>query len=88
MLRQQSKHGNVIHVEFDKEANEVQLMKIKGVLSVHKEKDKSWRIESEGDVDIRQELFRFAVDHHLTVMGLQKEEGNLESVFRQLTVNK
>lgn len=88
VLRNQLEKGNIIRVEFDKEANEVQLSKIKGVLSVHKEKDKTWRIESEGDVDIRQELFRFAVDQHLTVMGLQKEEGNLESVFRQLTVNK
>ena len=88
VLRKQAEQGNVIHVEFDKAANEVQLSRIKGVLSVHKEKDKCWRIESEANIDIRPELFKFAVDHQLTVMGLQKDEGNLESVFRQLTVNK
>jgi len=88
VLRKQLDVGNVILVEFDKEVNEVQLSRIKGVFGLKKEKDGRWRIESASDTDIRQELFKFAVDHQLTVMALQKEEGNLESVFRQLTVNK
>ena len=88
VLRKQLDVGNVILVEFDKEVNEVQLSRIKGVLGLKKEKDGRWRIESASDTDIRQELFKFAVDHQLTVMALQKEEGNLESVFRQLTVDK
>jgi len=88
VLRKQLDVGNVILVEFDKEVNEVQLSRIKGVFGLKKEKDGRWRIESASDTDIRQELFKFAVDHQLTVMALQKEEGNLESVFRQLTVDK
>jgi hypothetical protein len=47
-----------------------------------------WLLESIGGADSRQEIFRFAVDHQLAVITMQKQENNLESVFRQLTVEK
>jgi hypothetical protein len=36
-------------------------------------------------MDIRPEVFRFAVDHQLTVLAMQKEELKLEEVFQELT---
>ncbi|MBL7923186.1 MAG: gliding motility-associated ABC transporter ATP-binding subunit GldA [Bacteroidia bacterium] len=87
-LRAQAGGRNVIRVEFDKEVEAAELSSIPGVLKVRKEKDKTWALEGAAEADIRQELFRFAVDRGLSVLMMQKEENNLETVFRQLTVDK
>jgi ABC-2 type transport system ATP-binding protein len=44
-----------------------------------------WLIEAEGDEDVRPSIFNFAVKNNLTVLSLNKQENNLEEVFRQLT---
>ena len=53
--------------------------------SVRKIKNNIWIIEAEGEEDIRPALFNFAVSNGLTVLSLQKNESNLEEVFRHLT---
>lgn len=88
VLREQAGGKNVILVEFDKEVQKVELERVSGVVRVQRAREKTWRIEGENGKDIRQEIFKFAVDHQLSVMTLQKEESNLESVFRQFTVDK
>jgi ABC-2 type transport system ATP-binding protein len=76
----------VIHVEFDKEADEVSLKEITNVSTVSFIKNNIWLIEAEGDEDIRAAIFNFAVKNNLTVLSLQKQENNLEEVFRHLTL--
>jgi ABC-2 type transport system ATP-binding protein len=75
----------VIQVEFDKETMDSLLAEIKNVSSVKKIHDNVWLIEAEGDEDIRPSIFNFAVRNNLTVLSLNKQENNLEEVFRQLT---
>jgi len=77
--------GSVYTIEFDAEVEAKQLLGIPGVKRVTRIKDRLWQVDAAGDADLRQTLFRFAVDNHLTVLTLQKKETNLESVFRQLT---
>ena len=43
------------------------------------------KIESSSDKDIRAGVFGFAVERNITVLSLQKEEKNLESIFQELT---
>lgn len=74
-----------VAVEFDKEINQELLLKIKGVTGVTKISDCTWAIESAKDSDVRQEIFRFAVDHDLSVLSMQKQSNRLEDVFQQLT---
>ena len=74
-----------IQVEFDKETMDSLLAEIKNVSSVKKIHDNVWLIEAEGDEDIRPSIFNFAVKNNLTVLSLNKQENNLEEVFRQLT---
>jgi ABC-2 type transport system ATP-binding protein len=74
----------VIHVEFNKETNETELLGIAKVSSVRQIKGE-WVIEAEGEEDIRPSIFNFAVKNNLTVLSLQKQESNLEEVFRHLT---
>jgi ABC-2 type transport system ATP-binding protein len=75
----------VIHVEFDKDTKETSLAEIPNVSSVRQLRNNLWLIEAEGDEDIRPFLFNFAVKNNLTVLSLQKQESNLEEVFRHLT---
>jgi ABC-2 type transport system ATP-binding protein len=75
----------IIHVEFDREPDEQALKSLEKIVKVRKIRQGIWHIESEGEEDIRPALFAFAVNNNLTVLSLQKEESNLEEVFRHLT---
>jgi ABC-2 type transport system ATP-binding protein len=82
MLRQPKQ---VVQIEFDKDISEITLPVYDNIRSVRRVKNNIWEIEAEGDVDIRPALFNFAVRNGLTVLSLQKNESNLEEVFRHLT---
>jgi ABC-2 type transport system ATP-binding protein len=75
----------IINVEFDKNTQESALSAISNVSSVKLIKNNEWLIEAEGEEDVRPALFAFAVQNSLTVLSLQKQESNLEEVFRHLT---
>jgi len=80
-----NRHRQIIEVEFDKDTKESSLAGIANVSSVRQIKNKIWIIEAEGDEDIRPALFNYAVNNDLTVLSLQKQESNLEEIFRELT---
>ncbi len=85
VLQQQSSEGNFILVEFDKTVIRYQLEKIQGVIKVESVNEKLWRLKTSMDSDVRTDIFNFAVNNHLTVLSMQKEEQKLEDVFHQLT---
>jgi len=80
-----SQTRQVVLVEFDREPDEILLEAIPMVSSVRKLKANTWIIEASGSEDIRSSVFGFAVSSKLTVLSLQKQESNLEEVFRLLT---
>jgi ABC-2 type transport system ATP-binding protein len=45
----------------------------------------AWRITYSGNEDMREKMFRFAVDNKLTLLNLQIEKQSLEDVFHTLT---
>jgi ABC-2 type transport system ATP-binding protein len=75
----------IIRVEFDREVAPSLLAEIGRVSSVKKIAGNQWILESETKDDIRPSIFNFAVSNNLTVLSLQKQESNLEDVFRHLT---
>ena len=75
----------IVHVGFDRETDISGLLQIPNVVRAQQVKQNFWLIEAEGDEDIRPSFFSFAVKNNLTVLSLQKEESNLEEVFRHLT---
>jgi ABC-2 type transport system ATP-binding protein len=75
----------IIQVEFDKDTKVSLLVEITNVSTVRQVKNNIWIIEAAGDEDIRPAIFTFAVNNNLTVLSLQKQESNLEEVFRHLT---
>lgn len=77
--------ANVVFVEFDKTVNMDHLMKIQGIISCKSDNKLQWEIESLQDVDIRKELFRFAVERDISVLSLEKGKSSIEDLFRRLT---
>ena len=75
----------IVQVEFDRDPGESALSGIENIKCVKPLKINTWQIEAEGEEDIRPAVFAFAVNNHLTVLSLQKQESNLEEVFRHLT---
>lgn len=71
--------------EFDQPIDIKLLKQINGVKQVSKRDSNIWLFESEKGIDIRQDIFKFAVDHKVTVLSMQREESSLESVFQKLT---
>jgi len=79
------KPKQIIQVEFDTEITENALKEFSETGSVKKITKNIWNIEADGEKDIRPAIFNFAVRNNLTVLSLQKQESNLEEVFRHLT---
>lgn len=77
----------VITVEFDKEPNLEHLKKIAGVdtIEVITSKANTYQLIVNSHTDVRPEVFRYAVEHKLEILTIQKEEKKLEEVFKTLT---
>jgi len=81
--------GNVTVVaEFEGAVNVDDLRLLKGVQSVVAVHASSFRITADAGVDVRPEVFRFAADRNLSLIGLKQEENSLESIFHALTTQQ
>ncbi len=77
--------SNVVMVEFSSPVDAGLLAKINGVATVRPLSPASFQLTAQSSMDIRPDVFRFAVDQQLTVLAMQKEELRLEEVFQELT---
>lgn len=84
LLRSGAGSATVI-VEFEGLVHEDQLRLIAGVSSVTSEGNGRFRVSAAEGVDLRPELFRFAADRKLSLIGLRQEENSLENIFSSLT---
>jgi len=83
-LQSKQKGITVVLVEFKETADKGALMRIPGVRRVE-DAGQALRIEYAGNADMRELLFRFAVDNKLTLLNLQVEKQSLEEIFKDLT---
>ncbi len=74
-------------VEFNQVIQKQALLKIDGVIAVQALADKSWVLQTNTLVDVRKNIFDFAVKNNLVLLSIQKEEEKLEDIFRKLTAN-
>lgn len=73
-------------VSFDRAPDVKKLGSLPGVIKVATNPGEySYRLSLKDKADPRAEVFRFAVDNKLVLLGLQLEEGSVEDVFRALT---
>ena len=85
---QEKVRGEVaVSIEFLEKVEKTVLQKISGVQSVRKGNKNQWTLTAKGDIDLRPEIFKFAVDKNLTLIELHKELSSVEDVFQTLTKN-
>ena len=82
--------GNTVAivVQFEGDVNLDQLKLIRGVREVEALGDFKYKVLSGGDIDLRPEIFRFAADNNLSLIGLKQQENSLENIFRDLTLTQ
>lgn len=85
---QKTTRSNSVIVEFDKVVSKNDISKLQGVKSCNSTNGYNWVVEAYENIDIRKELFKFAVDNNLTVLHIEKNKSSVEDVFRSLTKNK
>lgn len=77
--------SSTVIVEFEGQVTEEQLAQISGVSKVVNDGAGKFRVTATEGIDLRPELFRFAADQKLSLIGLKQEESSLENIFSKLT---
>ncbi|MDH4297750.1 MAG: gliding motility-associated ABC transporter ATP-binding subunit GldA [Cyclobacteriaceae bacterium] len=86
LLRQQSNTLAIV-VEFEGSVTIDQLKLLPGVSDVYLVEGFKFKVLAIDGADLRPELFRFAADNKLSLIGLKQEENSLENIFRELTTS-
>ena len=70
-------------VEFDHEIEEKYLIEIEGLEKLEKVNQKSFRVYA--NRDIRGDLYKKSIEQNWILIGLQKSQNSIESIFQKLT---
>lgn len=81
-----NRNVSIIFVEFETPANLADLENLTGVSEIFSLGSNQYRVIASPGVDIRPEIFRFAAEKNLSLIGLKQEDTSLEHIFRDLTV--
>ena len=72
-------------VEFKESIIKAKLLHMDFVQSAEQKEGNIWIINSKDNNDIREDIFKFAVDNHYNVLSLSQDESSMEEVFQKLT---
>jgi ABC-2 type transport system ATP-binding protein len=75
----------IVVAEFDGNISPQDLSSLPGVKTIEALSASQFKLVAQPGVDLRPEIFRFAADHNLSLLGLKQEESSLEHIFRELT---
>lgn len=76
---------NVLVVEFDGNVTIDMLRDIVGLKQAKSINEGRWILESKADLDIRQDLMRWAINNNIIIKSMQQEESSIEECFQRLT---
>ena len=76
---------NILIVEFDGKVTMEMLRSIAGLKQARSIKDNHWILEPKADLDIRQDLMRWAINNNVIIKSMQQEETSIEECFQRLT---
>ena len=76
---------NVLVVEFEGNVTMEMLRNIVGLKQAKAIKENHWILESKADLDIRQDLMRWAINNNVIIKSMQREETSIEECFQRLT---
>lgn len=72
-------------VEFKELINKAKLMHMDFVQFLEQKEANVWIIKSKDNKDIREDIFKFAVDNNYKVLSLSQDASSMEEVFQKLT---
>lgn len=78
-------HDTIVIAEFEGNVSVEDLRVLTGVKGVEVLGSSHFKITAHAGMDLRPEIFRFAADRKLSLLGLKQEETSLENIFRELT---
>jgi len=84
-IQKNYKQSQVFQVEFNKEIDQEELLKINNISKVKKVTNYTWLIESDNGKDLRIDIAEFAAKNEILILTLQKETDKLEDIFKVLT---
>jgi ABC-2 type transport system ATP-binding protein len=76
---------SLVSVVFNEDVKKSELLAIENVKNVELSKGNVWLIKSGNGCDIRKNIMSFAVKNDLTILSLNQQSENLESIFQKLT---
>lgn len=76
--------GQQVFVVFDQSVSEKHLLEIPGVSGAVPDSD-GWLLSAHQHIDIRPDIFRFAVSSNLVILEMLEKQQNLDSIFKKLT---
>lgn len=79
---------HLITLGFSKNIAKDKLEKIDGITNVEALGHNRWRLTSTTKKDVREAIFRLAVEQDTPLLEMHKDELSVEDVFRQLTLSK
>ena len=77
--------STIVTIEFLEKTQKEFLKKIKKVNSIESLGNNQWKLSADLKQDIRKDIFDFAVQNNLTLLGMKKEVYSVEDVFQELT---
>jgi ABC-2 type transport system ATP-binding protein len=77
--------STIVTVEFLEKTQKEFLKRIKKVNSIESLGNNQWKLSANLKEDIRKDIFDFAVQNNLTLLGMKKEVYSVEDVFQELT---
>ena len=78
-------HLQTIEVVFDYKIEEQFIQKLPHIISFKNNFDNTWHITFKSDEDMRPKIFDFAQENGLKILGLNTQNKNLETLFREVT---
>lgn len=72
-------------VEFKESINKAKLLHMDFVESAEQKEGNIWIINSKNNKDIREDIFKFAVDNNYKVLSLSQDKSTMEEIFQKLT---
>lgn len=84
---QQNMRSNILKIIFKQPIDENFFSPLQAIQSVTRENETSWKLQTSNADEARKQLMQLALSHNLDIISLQTEGGNLEDIFRMLTVN-
>jgi ABC-2 type transport system ATP-binding protein len=84
-IQKGSSEKQTVLVEFKEEISEEEIRKIPGFSDCQRHSSTIWLIESMAETDIREAIFRFALENRFSILELQTRRRSLEDSFRELS---